>query len=99
MVPPFSRTKQGFELQFGTNHLGHLALTARLSPLLALTPGSRVVVVSSSAAHGGRIDFEDPNFDKRRYRDWLAYSQSKLANSLFALELARRASRLATGCS
>jgi NAD(P)-dependent dehydrogenase (short-subunit alcohol dehydrogenase family) len=91
MNPPFSRTAQGFELQFGTNHLGHFVLTAQLWPLLARTAGSRVVVVSSAMAHAGSIDFDDPNFERRRYFGWLAYAQSKLANSLFALELARRA--------
>jgi len=97
MVPPFSKTKQGFELQIGTNHLGHFALTARLWPLLARTPGARVVVVSSAAAHDGRIGFDDLHFEHRRYRPWRAYGQSKLANSLFALELARRASTAETG--
>lgn len=97
MVPPFTKTKHGFELQFGTNHLGHFALTARLWQLLARTPGARVVVVSSAAAHDGRIDFKDPNFDQRRYGPWRAYQQSKLANNLFALELARRASAAEAG--
>jgi NAD(P)-dependent dehydrogenase (short-subunit alcohol dehydrogenase family) len=91
MNTPFSRTAQGFELQFGTNHLSHFALAAQLWPLLARTAGSRVVVVSSATAHSGKIDFDDPNFDRRRYQGWVAYAQSKLANSLFALELARRA--------
>ncbi|MET0389733.1 MAG: oxidoreductase [Polyangiales bacterium] len=91
MVPPLERTRQGFELQLGVNHLGHFALTARLWPLLARTPGARVVVVSSSAAHSGKIDFDDLHFAERAYRPWPAYCQSKLANSLFALELARRA--------
>lgn len=90
MVPPPSRTKQGFELQLGTNHLGHFALTAHLLPLLRRTAGSRVVVVSSSAHHMGRIDFADLNFEARGYSAWRAYAQSKLANLLFALELQRR---------
>jgi NAD(P)-dependent dehydrogenase (short-subunit alcohol dehydrogenase family) len=94
MVPPFARTQQGFELQFGTNHLGHFALAAQLWPRLAATSGARLVVISSSAAHMGRIDFDDPNYTRRRYHSWPAYCQSKLANSLFALELARR-----SGCS
>lgn len=89
MVPPASRTKQGFELQFGTNHLGHFALTAHLLPLLRRTAGARIVVLSSSAHHMGRIDFADLNFD-RGYSAWRAYAQSKLANLLFALELQRR---------
>jgi NAD(P)-dependent dehydrogenase (short-subunit alcohol dehydrogenase family) len=90
MIPPFSRTKQGFELQLGTNHLGHFALTARLLPLVAKTPGSRVVVVSSGAQNFGKIDFDDLNWERRSYSAWRAYSQSKLANMLFALELNRR---------
>jgi NAD(P)-dependent dehydrogenase (short-subunit alcohol dehydrogenase family) len=90
MVPPLSRTKQGFELQFGTNHLGHAALTARLLPLVEATAGSRVVVVASTAQSFGRIDLEDPNWERRPYRAWPAYGQSKLANMMFALELSRR---------
>ncbi|HRI51630.1 MAG TPA: oxidoreductase, partial [Pseudomonadota bacterium] len=90
MVPPKSQTKQGFELQLGTNHLGHFALTAHLLPLLRRTPGARVVVVSSGAHHMGHIDFADLNFEGRGYSPWRAYAQSKLANLLFALELQRR---------
>lgn len=90
MVPPFSRTRQGFELQFGTNHLGHVALTARLLPLLEQTAGARIVVVSSTAHTVGRIQLDDLNWDRRSYSAWAAYSQSKLANLLFALELQRR---------
>ncbi|HTU57296.1 MAG TPA: oxidoreductase, partial [Polyangiales bacterium] len=93
MNPPFSRTAQGFELQFGTNHLGHFALSAQLWPLLMRTTGSRVVTVSSQVAHSGRLDFDDPNFERRRYQGWVGYAQSKLANSSFALELARRAAQ------
>jgi NAD(P)-dependent dehydrogenase (short-subunit alcohol dehydrogenase family) len=90
MVPPFSRTRQGFELQFGTNHLGHFALTGLLLPLLRARSASRVVVVYSSAHRIGRIDFDDLNYTKRRYKPWEAYGQSKLANLLFALELGQR---------
>jgi NAD(P)-dependent dehydrogenase (short-subunit alcohol dehydrogenase family) len=90
MAPPFARTKQGFELQLGTNHLGHFALTGRLLPLVARTAGARIVVVSSTAQNYGRIDFADLNWERRRYSKWLAYCQSKLANMMFALELARR---------
>lgn len=90
MVPPLGRTKQGFELQFGTNHLGHFALTGRLLPLLLGRAGARVVVVASTAQRRGRIDFEDLNWEQRAYDAWSAYGQSKLANMIFALELARR---------
>jgi len=90
MVPPLGRTKQGFELQFGTNHLGHFALTGRLLPLLQRTPGSRVVVVSSTGQNIGRIDFDDLNWQRRPYSPWPAYGQSKLANMMFVLELQRR---------
>lgn len=90
MIPPFSRTTQGFELQFGTNHLGHFALTGHLLPLLRNTAASRVVVVYSSAYRWGKIDFADLNYARRPYRPWQAYSQSKLANVLFASELVRR---------
>jgi NAD(P)-dependent dehydrogenase (short-subunit alcohol dehydrogenase family) len=90
MVPPLSRTEQGFELQLGTNHLGHFALTARLMPLLERTPGARVVVVASSAQRAGSIAFDDLQWERRSYNAWRAYGQSKLANMLFALELERR---------
>ena len=90
MVPPESKTAQGFELQFGVNHLGHFALTGTLLPLVQATEGSRVVVVSSTAAVRATIDFDDLQFEKRGYAPWLAYGQSKLANQLFARELQRR---------
>ena len=83
-----TRTTDGFEGQFGTNHLGHFALTARLLPLLA--DAGRVVTVSSIAHRQGRVDLDDPHFERRKYNRWEAYSQSKLANLLFALELDRR---------
>ena len=90
MVPPQSTTAQGFELQFGVNHLAHFALTGRLLPLLQKTDGARVVVLSSTAASFGAMDFDDLNWQSRRYVAWPAYGQSKLANQLFALELQRR---------
>jgi NAD(P)-dependent dehydrogenase (short-subunit alcohol dehydrogenase family) len=90
MVPPASKTAQGFELQFGVNHLGHFALTGALLPLVRAAEGARVVVVSSTAAHQGKIHFDDLNFEKRGYSPWPAYGQSKLANQLFARELQRR---------
>jgi NAD(P)-dependent dehydrogenase (short-subunit alcohol dehydrogenase family) len=86
MVPPLSRTADGFELQFGTNHLGHFALTNLLLPFIT----GRVVTVSSSVYRMGRIDFADLNWERRRYRRWAAYAQSKLANLLFTTELQRR---------
>ncbi len=86
MVPPLSRTAEGFELQFGTNHLGHFALTN----LLLEQIGGRVVTVSSTAHRMGRIDFDDLNWERRSYRAWAAYGQSKLANLLFTAELQRR---------
>src|SRR5580658_10349912 len=70
MVPPLGRTKQGFELQFGTNHLGHFALAGRLLPLILRTPGARIVVVASGAQIFGHIDFDDLNWERRRYRPW-----------------------------
>ena len=90
MVPPFSRTKQGFELQMGTNHFAHFALTAHLLPLLERTEDSRIVIVASGAQKAGRIDFDDLNWETRSYVAWRAYAQSKLANMMFALELQRR---------
>jgi NAD(P)-dependent dehydrogenase (short-subunit alcohol dehydrogenase family) len=86
MVPPFSRTADGFELQFGTNHLGHFALT---NLLLEHVTG-RVVTVASGAHRFGAIDFDDLNWERRPYRAWRAYGQSKLANLLFTAELQRR---------
>jgi NAD(P)-dependent dehydrogenase (short-subunit alcohol dehydrogenase family) len=86
MIPPLSRTADGFELQFGTNHLGHFALTNLLLPHVA----DRVVTVSSDAHRGGAIDFDDLNWERKRYRPWRAYGQSKLANLLFTSELQRR---------
>jgi NAD(P)-dependent dehydrogenase (short-subunit alcohol dehydrogenase family) len=93
MVPPLGRTKQGFELQIGTNHLGHFALTARLFARLAAAPGARVVVLSSGAQNFGHIDLTDLQWESRRYVPWRAYAQSKLANMMFALELDRRLRR------
>ncbi len=90
MVPPLSRTRQGFELQIGTNHVGPFALAAHLLPHLRRTAGARLVVVASSAQNVGRIDFEDLNWERRPYRAVAAYAQSKLANMMFALELQRR---------
>jgi NAD(P)-dependent dehydrogenase (short-subunit alcohol dehydrogenase family) len=89
MAPPRRLTEDGFESQFGINHLGHFALTGRLIGLLAARPHSRVVTVSSGLHKIGRIAFEDLH-GERRYGKWSAYGQSKLANLLFAFELDRR---------
>jgi len=86
MAIPKSRTVDGFETQFGTNHLGHFALTNLLLPHVT----DRVVTVASGAHRGGKIRFDDPNWTTGRYDSWAAYSQSKLANLLFVLELQRR---------
>ncbi len=86
MVPPLTRTADGFELQFGTNHLGHFALT---NLLLGHITG-RVVTVSSTGHRMGSIDFDDLNWERKPYRAWRAYGQSKLANLLFTAELQRR---------
>ena len=89
-IPHRETTAQGYERQFGTNHLGHFALTGRLLPALARRPGSRVVTVSSNRHKGvNGIDFDDLQ-GERRYRPWRAYDQSKLANAMFVLELDRR---------
>lgn len=85
-----SRTVDGFEMQFGVNHLGHFALTAMLMPTLLLTPESRIVSMSSSAHRQGKMDFADLMYESRPYSRWGAYAQSKLANLLFILELNRQ---------
>jgi NAD(P)-dependent dehydrogenase (short-subunit alcohol dehydrogenase family) len=90
MMTPQERTADGFERQFGTNHLGHFALTGLLLSSLRDVPGSRIVTVSSSAHRQGRLDLADPNFEQRRYRRTAAYGQSKLANVLFTYELQHR---------
>jgi NAD(P)-dependent dehydrogenase (short-subunit alcohol dehydrogenase family) len=86
MRTPERRTVDGFELQIGTNHLGHFALTNLLLPQIT----DRVVTVASGAHRGGSISLDDLNWEKRSYDRWAAYQQSKLANLLFTLELQRR---------
>ena len=86
MAVPLRRTADGFEMQFGTNHLGHFALTGLLLDKIS----DRVVTVSSGAHLIGRIDLTDPNYQHRKYERWRAYGQSKLANLMFAYELQRR---------
>ena len=89
MAPPRTLSRQGFELQFAVNHLGHVALTQALLPLLKRSPNGRIVHVSSGAAYFGRINFDDLQ-GETRYRPWDAYGQSKLANAMTALELQRQ---------
>jgi NAD(P)-dependent dehydrogenase (short-subunit alcohol dehydrogenase family) len=90
MMCPLSRTVDGFEIQIGTNHLGHFALTGHLLPLLMQTRGSRVVVVSSFGHKLGKVDLKDLNWESRRYDKTRAYTASKLANLYFAYELERK---------
>ncbi len=89
MGPPLTKTKDGFEVQFGANHLGHFALTGLLLEKLMQTPGARVVCVSSAVERGANIDFENLNAEKS-YSPFAAYGQSKLSNLLFCYELGRR---------
>jgi NAD(P)-dependent dehydrogenase (short-subunit alcohol dehydrogenase family) len=90
MAPPETRTPEGWELQFATNHLGHFALTTGLHQALALAGDARVVVVSSVGHVNADIDFDDINFQRRPYDAFDAYGQSKTANVLFAVEAAKR---------
>ena len=93
MNTPERRTADGFESQIGTNHLGHFALTNLLLPHLT----DRVVTVASNAHRGGAISLDDLNWQRRKYRPWSAYQQSKLANLLFTLELQRRLTAAGSG--
>lgn len=95
MACPLGRTAQGFELQFGTNHLGHFLFTNILLPSLEAAAAesgddSRVISLSSAGHRFGGVDFEDPNFERREYEKWAAYGQSKTANALFAVGLDAR---------
>ena len=95
MNTPHGKTKDGFEVQLGTNHLGHYLLTELLLPLLRKSAPARVVNVSScyhdkAMGREGRIDFDDLHFEKRKYDGWVSYGQSKLANVLHAKALAKR---------
>ncbi|WP_375749767.1 oxidoreductase [Vibrio sp. HN007] len=90
MACPHAETKDGFEVQMGTNHLSHFALTGRLMPLLKGTPDSRVVVLGSVGHYFGNIDLTDINWQKRKYKTNRAYADSKLANLYFFHELSRR---------
>lgn len=88
MAAPFGRTADGFETQFGTNHLGHFVFVNRIAPLLR--DGGRLVMVSSSGHRMSDVNLADPNFERTPYQPWLAYGRSKTANILFAVEFDRR---------
>jgi NAD(P)-dependent dehydrogenase (short-subunit alcohol dehydrogenase family) len=88
MRTPFGHTADGFETQFGTNHLGHFVLVNRIASLFA--PGSRLVNVSSSGHRYSDVDLDDPNFERTPYDPMIAYGRSKTANILFAVEFDRR---------
>jgi NAD(P)-dependent dehydrogenase (short-subunit alcohol dehydrogenase family) len=90
MACPFARTSDGFELQFGTNHLGHYLMTGLLAPALLRGAPARVVSVSSRGHQMSPVVFDDIHFERRPYDKWSAYGQSKTANILFAVELERR---------
>ena len=91
MMPPYGKTRDGFELQFGTNHLGHFALTAQLMKMIKATAGSRVVNVSSGGHRFGKMDFDNLLFeDGKDYSPMKAYGRSKLSNLLFTYELERQ---------
>jgi NAD(P)-dependent dehydrogenase (short-subunit alcohol dehydrogenase family) len=90
MYTPFEHTADGFELQFGTNHIGHFLLTCLLVPQLLADPPSRVVNLSSGGHMGSDIVWDDVNFERREYNKFASYGQSKTANILFSVELDRR---------
>ena len=90
MACPEGKTDDGFETQFGVNHLGHFLLTVLLTPNLEKGAPSRVVSLSSAAHMAGKVDLDDPNFERRPYHAFTAYGQAKSANALFAVEYDRR---------
>ena len=90
MYTPFEHTAEGFEMQFGTNHVGHFLLTCLLVPQLLADPPSRVINLSSGGHRGSDIVWDDINFERRDYDKFAAYGQSKTANILFSVELDRR---------
>jgi len=92
MMCPYSKTEDGFEIQMGTNHLGHFALTGQLMPLLKKTPDSRIVATSSVVHRNGAIDFSDLNWESRPYKTGKAYGDSKIANLYFTYALAKKLS-------
>jgi NAD(P)-dependent dehydrogenase (short-subunit alcohol dehydrogenase family) len=90
MACPFGHTANGFETQFGTNHLGHFLLTALLYPALSGSDRPRVVTLTSAGHSRSDVNLDDPNFEHTEYTPWVAYGRAKTANALFARELARR---------
>ena len=90
MACPFGKTVDGFEQQFGTNHLGHFLMTGLIAPALLRGAPSRIVSVSSRGHQNSPVVFDDIHFERRPYDKWLAYGQAKTANILFAVELERR---------
>src|SRR5271154_2670490 len=88
MATPFGKTADGFETQFGTNHLGHFVLVNRIASLMRL--GARLVNLSSAGHQMSDVDLDDPNFERTPYDPWAAYGRSKTANILFAVEFDRR---------
>lgn len=88
MATPFRHTQDGFEMQFGTNHLGHFVLINRMVPLIV--DGGRVVTLSSAGHRLSDIDLQDPNFEHTKYDPWLAYGRAKTANALFAVAFDHR---------
>jgi NAD(P)-dependent dehydrogenase (short-subunit alcohol dehydrogenase family) len=90
MATPEGRTADGFETQFGTNHLGHFVLVNRLVPLLVASTPARVVMLSSGGHRIADVDLDDPGFERMPYNPWVAYGRAKTANVLFAVELDRR---------
>lgn len=92
MAPPLERTAEGFELQFGTNHVGHFLLTNLLMPLVEKGDRPRIVNLSSRGHHFDHVHFDDPNYEQRDYEKWAAYGQSKTANILFSVGLEKRLS-------
>ena len=97
MTPPYTKTKDGFELQFGTNHLGHFALTGLLIDMIKKTPNSRIVNVSSMAHKIGKLNFEDLNWVTRRYQKNRSYGDSKLANLYFTKQLQKQLNKQSSG--
>ncbi len=97
MVPPYTKTSDGFELQFGTNHLGHFLLTTLLLKWLKETAGARVGNVARTAHKFGKLNFADLNWENRKYKKWRAYGDSKISNLYFTYELQRRLDNENTG--